>query len=150
MPKTSRPFDKHVDRGQHLGLQHRRAVRHDGDRGHEAKPRRLAGDKGYRGQLLVPVAARPAREFAGVAVGIFGLDVAGNHDMVADRGVVVTHRLALDRDAREIVGRRERSADRRAEAKLHLCPSAEKWFLQGTVAGPKRRDHLGRATLNPG
>jgi hypothetical protein len=111
-------------------------VRHDGDRGDEAKPRGFAGDEGYRGQLLVPVAARAAGEFAGVAVGIFGLDIPGNDDMVTDRGVVVTHRLALDRDADKAVRCRERTADRRAEAKLCWCPSAEKWAL-GYGSRPK-------------
>ena len=98
------PFRQHVDRRQHLGEQHRRTVRHDGDRGHQTQPRGPAGDKGDSGQLLVPVAARAAGKFAGVAVGVFSLDVAGNDDMVADRRVVVADRLALGRDAREIVG----------------------------------------------
>ena len=112
---------QHVDRRQHLGQQHRRAVRDDGDRGDQPQPRGLAGDKRDRGQLLVPVAARAAGKLAGVAVGIAGLDVARDHDMVADRGVVVAHRLALDGDAGEVLRPGEGAADRRAEPELHLC-----------------------------
>ena len=117
---------QHVDRRQHLGLQYCRSVWHDGDRGDEAQPRGFAGDKRHRYQLLVPVAARPARELAGVAVGVLGFDVPRDDDVVADRRVVVAHRLALGGDPREIVRCRERSADWRAKAELHLCPSRQR------------------------
>ncbi len=100
-------------------------MRHDGDRGDETQPRGLAGDKRHRGQLLVPVAARAAGELAGVAIGVFRLDIPRDHDVVADRRVVVAHRLAFDRDPREIVRCRERPADRRTKAELHLSPSRQ-------------------------
>src|SRR6516225_2876329 len=101
----------------------------DGDRRDEPQPRGLTGNKGDCGQLLVPIAARAAREFAGIAIGIAGLDVPRNDDVVADRGVVVADCLALDRDAREDVRCREWSADRRAEAKLHLSIPRKKLVL---------------------
>src|SRR5439155_18286087 len=104
----------------------------------QAQARGLAGDKSDRGQLLVPVTPRPAGEFAGVAIGVAGLDIPGNDDMVADRHVVVADRLALSRDAREIVRCREGSADRRTEAKLHLSAPAKRSIPAPTLPAWKR------------
>ena len=62
MPKVSRPFDSTSIVASILAVSTARAVRHDRDRGDEPQSRGLAGDKGDRGQLLVPVAARSGRE----------------------------------------------------------------------------------------
>ena len=80
----------------------------------------LAATKATRGQLLVPVAAGPAGKFAGIAIGVFRLDIARDRDMVADRAVIVADRLAFAGDAGEVARSRERAADRRAKPELHL------------------------------
>ena len=60
-------------------------------------------------------------ELTGGRIGVFGVDVVGNNDVVADGQVVVAHRLTLDRDADHRVGCGHRTADRRAETEFHLC-----------------------------
>ena len=119
MPQRKAAFRQDVDRRQDLGGQHRRAVRHDHDRGDEPQFRGLGGDKGDRGQLLVPVAAGAAGKLAGVGIGVFRLQVARDHDMVAHRAVIVADRLALAGDAGEIARPRQRPADRRAKPEFH-------------------------------
>src|SRR5262249_46353440 len=74
---------------------------------------------GDRGQLFVTLAARGRRKLARVAVGIARTDVARLDHVVADAGVIVTDRLALDGKARHGPRRPERSGDRNVEPDLH-------------------------------
>jgi hypothetical protein len=105
-------------------------VRHHRDRSDELEACGLAGDEGGGGQLLVAIAARTRRKLAGVAVGIAGRNVGRDHDMVADRAIVVPDRLARGEDPRQALGTGKRAADRRAEAILHL-------FLPAGFAAPQ-------------
>ncbi len=77
-------------------------MRHDRNRGDEPQFRRLGRDEGHRGQLFVAVAAGPARELAGIGIGVFLLQFARDHDMVAERAVVVADRLAFGGDLGEV------------------------------------------------
>jgi hypothetical protein len=79
----------------------------------------LGRDERHLDQLLVPLDAGARWKFPGVAVGVFGLDVRRDHDMVAEGGVVEAHGLALDHQLHQLVGRRHWPGGRRVEAELH-------------------------------
>ena len=97
---------QNVDGRQHLGRQYRGAMRHHHHRGDEPQPRRLGGQESHFDELFVPFGARASREFTCRAVGIFGLDVGRDHDMVAERGVVEAHGFAFHDQFRQRCGRR--------------------------------------------
>jgi len=94
-------------------------VRHHGDRGDEPQFLGLGGDKGDAGQLLVPATAGAAGKLAGVRIGVFLVDVARHHDMVADCAIIVAHGLAAADDAGEVARPRQKSNDRRCKPELH-------------------------------
>ena len=56
-------------------------------------------------QLLVPFAAAPAGNSPLSRVGVFGVDIGRDHDMVAEGGVVEAHGLALRRQAGQVLER---------------------------------------------
>jgi hypothetical protein len=113
------PFRQHIDGRDHLRQQHRWPVRHHRYRGDQPQRPGLGGDEGHLGQLLVPLPAGGGGEFAGVRIGVFGVDVLRDDHMVADGGVVEAHGLAFLDKAGKGAWKRHRAAGWRAEADLH-------------------------------
>ncbi|HYP35406.1 MAG TPA: hypothetical protein VEQ62_03605 [Stellaceae bacterium] len=52
-------------------------------------------------------------------LGVFLVDVARHHDMIADCAIVVAHALAAADDAGEVARPRQKSAGRRSKPELH-------------------------------
>src|SRR3984957_4945465 len=67
----------------------------------------------------MPVAAGAAGKFTGIRVGVFGFQLAGDHDMIAERAIIVAYPLAPGRAPGEVLRSRQRPADRRAKPVLH-------------------------------
>src|SRR5207244_3945212 len=86
---------------------------------------------------LVAVAAGAAGKLAGVGIGIFGLELARDRDMVAQGAVVVADRLAFGGDPGEVPRPRQGPADRRAEPVLHLR-LRKNGGVAPSLAGPSR------------
>ena len=108
-----------VDGGQHLGGQHGRAVRHHHDRQDEAKLLRQRGDIGRGRQLLEPCGRGAPRKLAGPGIGIFRLQIAWHHDVVADRDVVEAQRLPFRDDPAQAIRLDQRTCGGHIEADLH-------------------------------
>ena len=119
MPRVRRPFGEEVDGGEQLGGQHGGAMRDDHDRENEAQFLGQGGDVGGGGELLEPRGLGAGGEFAGVGVGVFRIEVAGDHDVVADGDVVEAECLAFGDDAGQAVGVDQRAGCGGVEADLH-------------------------------
>src|SRR5262249_61023650 len=95
--------------------------------GEDAQARGLGGEISDGGHLLLALAARSLGKLAAVAVGIARMNVDRLDHVVADAGVVVTDRLALDRKARHVRRRPERRGHRDIEPDFYAISSIPLW-----------------------
>src|SRR6185295_11694788 len=137
-----------VDGGQHLGGEHRMAVRqHEHAR---AQPD-LAGEAGHQrqhGQRLEEVGLGREREIAGGVVRVARANGVGQDHMIAHPQRVVAERLGATREQRERLPRGRRPVDRQMAPDVHawttrsvssppwiIWASRERWILPLEVLG---------------
>jgi hypothetical protein len=118
--KGQPPAGQHIQCRQHLGGEHRRAVRHHHDGGDDAQLLGARGDEHRLHQLLVPVGLGAGGKLPGLGIRVARFDIGGDDDMVADGDVVKAQRLGLGGDGGDTVRIGQRSADRHAATDLHL------------------------------
>jgi hypothetical protein len=108
-----------VHGGQHLGGDHRIAVRDDEDAGADVDALGQRSQMGHERQRLeislFPVAGDPAVR----RVRIGRLDLHRDHDMIGDEDRIVAEGVSLLRELEENLGLGERSAALKGEAEFH-------------------------------
>src|SRR5579863_2814144 len=94
-------------------------MRHHHHRQNEAQLLRKSGNERGGAELLQPRRLGAGGKLPRVSVGIFRLQVARHHDVIADRDVIKTEGLALGDDADKTVRLDQRAGGRRVETNLH-------------------------------